>query len=163
MVDGRVWLAANIEQARGVSDAAWKTVADFALLWSLFEAELCDAYADAPKLAKLADRFGGSALGEPMHQAFSFWRNRYVEGTGTNERFNELFKKPTGRNIAEPVLLAANPDDASKLRCILIVVYRLRNNLFHGNKEIRSFNDQKQNLDHGIAVLATIMESAGVH
>lgn len=162
MIDGRAWLTDNIEQARGVSEAAWKTVADFALLWSLFEAELCAAHASPYTLVSIADSLDDRALEEGVNAAFDYWRARYIEGASTNQRFNELFVETGGRTVAESILLADAPDERSKLKCALLIVYRLRNNLFHGTKEIRTFNDQKENLDHGTAVLATVMGWAGV-
>lgn len=160
MVAGRAWLAANVDQAQGVSEDAWKVVSDFSLLWSLFEAKLCDTFADAPKLVGVANGFGGKALDAPMQEAFNYWRGRYVDAAGTNQRFNELFHRPIGRDIAGPILVSAPPDEAAKLRCLLLIVYRLRNNLFHGTKEIRTFNEQKDNLGHGCNVLANVMDWA---
>jgi len=43
----------------------------------------------------------------------------------------------------------------------LIIVYRLRNNLFHGLKEIGALNEQVQNLDVACRVLAIVLLLAG--
>lgn len=44
----------------------------------------------------------------------------------------------------------------------MIIVYRLRNNLFHGLKEIPTLNDQIPNLDMACRALAAILSAYGV-
>jgi len=130
--------------------------------WVLFEAKLCNRHANPNKVVSVADASGGQALDPCMQAALDYWKNRYVQHGATNQRFDELFVEQAGRNVAEPVLIAGAPDERAKLQCLLLIVYRLRNNLFHGNKEIHTFNDQKENLDHATAVLAKVMEWHGV-
>lgn len=42
----------------------------------------------------------------------------------------------------------------------MIVIYRLRNNLFHGLKEIDTLNEQVRNLNEACQVLAAIVEAS---
>ena len=46
---------------------------------------------------------------------------------------------------------------------LMIIVYRLRNNLFHGIKSVHMLNDQVQNLDNASHCLAAILESTRSH
>jgi hypothetical protein len=49
------------------------------------------------------------------------------------------------------------------LFALLMIVYRLRNNLFHGSKQIGNLNNQAENLNMGSKVLTAIMERFNVH
>jgi hypothetical protein len=42
----------------------------------------------------------------------------------------------------------------------MIIVYRLRNNLFHGLKSISTLNDQVTNLDMACRALAAIVKAS---
>jgi hypothetical protein len=50
-------------------------------------------------------------------------------------------------------------DAPSQLLAVLIIVYRLRNNLFHGLKTLWMLNDQIFNLDKASRTLAAIVKA----
>ncbi|OYY86196.1 MAG: hypothetical protein B7Y46_06395 [Acidovorax sp. 28-64-14] len=66
----------------------------------------------------------------------------------------------------ESVLSAdlAPPED--EMLALMIIVYRLRNNLFHGLKSFEMLNEQVKNLDNAsrcIAAVLTVIPSEIVH
>jgi hypothetical protein len=58
------------------------------------------------------------------------------------------------------VLRGEKRDPASQLLAVLIIVYRLRNNLFHGLKKVDGLNDQADNLNMACRTLASVLEAS---
>lgn len=158
MVGGRAWLIAHSQHAGAVTEPAWNTVADFSILWQLFEAKLCDSRARNNKLKAIADSYAGRPFGVSLDEAFAYWKARYTLLGNTTWHFDDLFGGHDGREVVATALLADTPHAATRLEALLLIVLRLRNNLFHGGKEIETFNDQKDNLDHATAVLIQVLE-----
>lgn len=163
MFEARKWLSDHIVAAQGNTDATWEVVAGFALLWFLFEERKCGTNANKKVFEGLAQQFGKGPLTDPMNAAYAFWVNRYCAGGTTNMRFDELFAEPSGKGDTAKVLLDPNAAPNRRFFALLMIVYRLRNNLFHGTKEIRNLIDQTENLDMGSRTLAAVMEHFGVN
>jgi hypothetical protein len=163
MFKARDWLAAQVPAAAGVTDQSWETVAGFALLWSLFEERLCGTEADKDELDNIASQYHAAALTEDMQAAYAYWHARYLTAVDAAARFDELFAWPQGRGDVHDILADANPTLQSQVFAQLMIVYRLRNNLFHGVKKIETFNDQRDNLLFASKVLAAIMEDFNIH
>jgi hypothetical protein len=163
MFEARKWLSDHIEAAKEITDATWEVVAGFALLWFLFEERLCGTDANRKILENIAQAFGKGPLTGPMNAAYAFWSNRYCTGRTTNTRFDELFAEPSGKSDTAAILLDPNAAPERRFFAMLMIVYRLRNNLFHGTKEIRNLNDQVEILGTGSRTLAAVMEHFGVN
>ena len=157
----RDWLTARIKAAKAVSDDSWETVAGFALLWSLFEARLCGEDACQGDFEQLAQNYP-QPLTPEMEAAYAYWVNRYLTGAGAATRFDELFERPSGQADVHAVLSTPNPTLDRKVFALLMIVYRLRNNLFHGVKKIETFNEQRENLQFASDTLEAVMEHFGV-
>ena len=64
----------------------------------------------------------------------------------------------SGRAEVEAVLSEAQTGSAETILALLIIVYRLRNNLFHGEKWSYYFKDQLGNFTHASAILMRTVE-----
>ncbi len=64
--------------------------------------------------------------------------------------------------MVEAVLSGVDEDATSQVAALLIIVYRLRNNLFHGQKWTYKLAGQLQNFTHANAVLIKALEVNGV-
>jgi hypothetical protein len=101
------------------------------------------------------------ALPPVIEAGVRFWRERYVTDTKLNKVFERLaFRPDDRREQVEAVLRGENNDPESQLLAVMIVIYRLRNNLFHGLKQIDTLNDQVPNLTTACQVLAGIVEAS---
>ena len=77
-----------------------------------------------------AERFGAA---EPYADALMHFRQRYVSDGGTNHKFQSLhFRKNDRRELVEAVLLGNDVPPTEMVKALLIIAFRLRNNLFHG-------------------------------
>lgn len=162
MTAAQEWLNAN-EGAYGQLDAAERqAIYDFTFLWSLFEARVVgfDASIPAMALRVTAAAAPGGIDGAPFLEALDFFRNRYF----VNGAFGDLFDglrfqgKNGGRAEVEAALSDKETGGAETLLALLIIVYRLRNNLLHGNKWVLEFKDQLGNFTEASAVLMRAIE-----
>ena len=65
----------------------------------------------------------------------AYFQNRYVDPNGSfTYRFDRLNPKGAERQPIEAMLRGQAQDPTAVLTGLLITVYRLRNNLFHGEK-----------------------------
>lgn len=132
-------------------------------MWNLFEevASVKGPYLQTFK--NLSDKLAqDSRVINGVEAAIRFWRFRYWTGSKFNDRFNDLRFRPNDRrDHVEAVLREQKADTASQLLATMIIVYRLRNNLFHGLKTVDMLNDQAANLDMASKALASILEVSG--
>ncbi len=130
-----------------LNDEDLLSIKDFSLIWNVFEDTVCDnkfsiATAEAQILARqlnLAD----------FQNHLDYFKNRYIEHGATNERFNNLHFRPNDREeFVRQVLLGDITDTYQIVLAITIIIYRFRNNLFHGLKDIRVIDQQRDNFQH---------------
>ena len=76
--------------------------------------------------------------------------------------FDGLEFRPNDREaLVRAVLSGTDIDAHSQLLAVMIIIYRLRNNLFHGLKTISMLNDQVSNLDMACRMLASVVKASG--
>ncbi len=67
--------------------------------------------------------------------AIGYFTKRYFDGVELTSAFQGLhFKSADHKELVENVLQGNTKDEADILSAILIIIYRLRNNFFHGKK-----------------------------
>jgi hypothetical protein len=137
-------------------------IRDFTLLWGLFEGRAMDTEGSQPKLVAAVDRMPvPQPLLPEMAEAIAFWRNRYWELGEPTPAFTALnFRLNPYRALVIEVLSGARDGDADVLKALLLIILRLRNNLFHGVKWQYLLYDQFENFTHANAVLMPAIELA---
>ena len=164
LFDAGPWIVANCPGGYVLKEETLRTVSSFTLMWNLFENTLCGSHADVSALDQVATTIAGANNGLPddIRGALQFWSDRYLKNGQFNYLFKGLnFRKRDRRAHVEAVLSGSATDEHSQVLASLIIVYRLRNNLFHGLKEIGALNEQVQNLDVACRVLAIVLLLAG--
>ena len=90
----------------------------------------------------------------------AYFRQRYVSDGQTNHKFESLhFRRNDRRELVEAVLLGHEATAIEIVKALLIIVFRLRNNLFHGIKWAYEMRDQQRNFENAIAVLTRVLDS----
>ena len=154
----RGWIADNLHAS--LSDDAFEAVCNFTLMWNLFEATLCGRLADRPAIDHLASQIDNAApVPVVLATSLDFWRRRYIEMGKPNHHFDDLKFRPKHRKafVAE-VLLGAKTTASDQFLGILIIIFRLRNNLFHGEKAVHLLDGQITNLQTAAITLAYILQ-----
>lgn len=78
---------------------------------------------------------------------------------GTNHKFQRLnFRRNDRRELVEAVLLEDDVVPGEIAKALLIIAFRLRNNLFHGIKWAYEMRDQQRNFEHATIVLTRILD-----
>ena len=157
------WIDTNSRGGQALARESVDAVSNFTLMWNIFEGAVCGTNAKIPVFEKCANKIGRhSSLPRAIEDGVRFWRQRYVTEGEFNRQFERLWSWPRdSRKHVEAVLRSEKNDPESQLLAVMIVIHRLRNNLFHGRKEINTLNDQVCNLTMACQVLAAIVEASG--
>jgi hypothetical protein len=132
----------------------------FSILWPLCEERCFQTRANPKKIYEFSH--SSSEVGPEVQACYDYFRIRYTQGPKAIERLEALCPGGGGCIKVEgrPALtvkdalqnfFASDPTDVEKLRCVLLVVYRLRNNLYHGTK-LATLSGQEDNFRHALAV-----------
>lgn len=132
----------------------------FTLLWTLFEAQILGSNASVNKITeKLENTDPEIICGGWFAEHLDYFSNRYLDGDITNHRFENLhLRKNDNPDLVRAVLNGKNQDPTYQLIGCLIIVYRFRNNFFHGIKWTYGLRDQLENFTHAACLLRKILE-----
>lgn len=158
------WIAHNTRGGTKLSDEARDAIASFTTMWNFFESALCENRASVAAFVRACERFDPNAVPpatiQALDESLTFWKFRYRMPDGFGHRFENLyFRQNDRRALVESVLEERTTDHKDKLLVLMIIVYRLRNNLFHGLKTLETLNDQVQNLATASRCLAALLEA----
>ena len=120
-------------------------IRDFTLLWNLFES-LCfdDKFANMNKINNIIDSKIDLFEEEKYKNIFDYFYDRYKND---NNKFRKLNLRNSEKELVKKVLNDEYNNKNNKLKFIMAIIYRYRNNLFHGEKEMRYIRFQKENFE----------------
>jgi len=142
------WLQSRVPRFRDLSQVELEAVSDFTLLWSLFEARVLDQRASASSISEAVDRWGleGALADDPYDDVFAYFQQRYFVNGHFTAHFAALRLRANDR---EPQVRAAldgtDVSSIARASAVFVIVYRFRNNLFHGGKWDYGLADQLDN------------------
>ncbi len=159
MFNIEVWLESRAHGYNSLSENARRSIKDFALLWSLFEANFCDTRWDRNIVQKNCDTLANEnfAASNELDNIFSYFQKRYIAGGKTNKAFAALKLAKKDSSLVESLLLKTSPTVSEKIIAVLTIIYRFRNNYFHGTKWAYSFDGQEENFRLSNEFLAIII------
>jgi hypothetical protein len=119
-------------------------IKNFTLLWSIYENLFFNNNFSIRQLENEIIR--RNIRFRDYEEIFEYFRNRYIENGNIGPRFQFLNLRHNDReDFVRLVLLGQIQDDNSKILAIGIIVFRFRNNLFHGLKDVSLLNGQISN------------------
>jgi len=131
-------------------------IRDFVLLWNLFESLCFDKFVDMNKINRLIDT-KIDLFDETQYQdIFDYFYNRYKNDVS---KFNALKLRNSDKILVKKVLNDEYEDKNNKLKFIMAIIYRYRNNLFHGEKDMRYIRLQKENFGNTNKFLMYFIEN----
>ena len=159
----------NLQRVPGYGELApteKELIKVFAVLWPLFEERCCGRNANKNSLKAFSARV--KAGDREVNDAFHYFFDRYKVGPDANNLFHVLCSgrmqddenqgAEIKRCLQKVLVRTASPED--RLLAVLLVVYRLRNNLLHGNK-YEQLARQTANFEHALSVLNWCVEKHG--
>ena len=131
------WLSLRAPGFVELSEDEKNVIVDFSFLWSLFESTKLNGNCNVKTIRDYVVSLGqnGQLQALVFEPYLEYLKNRYYINGDVTEYFNGLHLNRSGNPVE--VITALSNEDASKEEQVigcLIILYRLRNNLFHGEK-----------------------------
>ncbi len=158
------WLEARAPGFRDLPDPDRRAIFDFSFLWSLFEAQIMGNFARPDRIREKVDAWSaaGSLNAELYDVELAYFRNRYFAEDALTYHFAFLELRPSDHpDLVQAVIDGTNNDPRDRMLALLMIVWRLRNNLFHGAKWAYQLRDQRDNFTHANSVLMRLLERHG--
>lgn len=148
MADAIEWLRPKIANFGSLTQDDVKAITDFALIWSFFEGIALDNHANCREICKNVDSWVCRNVEyDFMRPALQYFKDRYYkEGRLTDNYYGLNLKGGDWIDIVQGVMTGHYSDNSTSLKACLIIVYRYRNNLFHGVKWNSNVIDQIRGL-----------------
>ena len=147
-----------------LSDEVKQEISSFTWLWSSFEGKHCGTIAAERNLSNFASRdlVSNMIATEHVVGAWDHFKDRYLTGADAQNRLDHLMGNipNRGQTIRQAIStgLGDNANDSEKSIALVLIVYRFRNNLFHGQKGRNGFVDQLGNFQHANTLLRLWIE-----
>lgn len=153
------WIQGYINKRIDISSL--DNIRNFSLFWNVFESTVCRNQANANSICSKVDELVNKRNFnfQDYRESYDYFKNRYTTSGKVNYEFNSLgFKRPDKKELVQEVLESDNPSKQNIIKALLIIVYRLRNNLFHGKKSMKALNSQIDNFKITNKLLAMVIE-----
>jgi hypothetical protein len=158
------WLSARAPGFQALPDQDRAAIVDFTFLWSLFEAQVMGNFAGADLIGAKVDewRAAGTLYADQYDGELGYFRQRYFADGEFTHHFPHLNLRAADQpGLVRCVLDGSNNDPRDRLLAVLMIVWRFRNNLFHGGKWAYQLQGQLSNFAHANAVLMRLLEQHG--
>jgi hypothetical protein len=158
------WLAARAPGFQALPEEDCAAIFSFTFLWSLFEAQVMDNFARVGLICAKADewRDAGTLDADQYSIELAYFRNRYFSNGTFTHHFMYLRLRPADQlDLVQSVLDGSNNNPRDQLVTVLMIVWRFRNNLFHGEKWSYQLQGQLENFTHANSVLMRLIERHG--
>jgi hypothetical protein len=136
-------------------------IRDFLFLWSFYEGTALNTSGGAAAIVADVNRLkeAGKLNLDSIAAPIEYFLSRYFNGNGLTYAYSMLHLRQNDMpHLVEAVLRKQSQDVAQILSAILIIVLRLRNNLFHGEKWAYGIKDQLNNFRNANAILMAVMD-----
>ena len=136
-------------------------ITHFTFLWTMFEARVLGTRASANTILVASRRWAGKGLlsADTFGHEVAYFRHRYVVDGNFTSHFTHLhFRRHEARALVKKVLAGEDMEPEKISAAVLIIVYRLRNNLFHGVKWSYGLQGQLENFTQATAALMRAIE-----
>ncbi|SCW71995.1 hypothetical protein [Mucilaginibacter sp. NFR10] len=133
-----------------------ESIKDFSLIWNIFERIVCGMRftINTAEVSLNQNQFQQAEF----QACYDYFRNRYTGDAVALNRFDHLNFRPNDRRAyVRQVLEDPASSIADIVLALTIIVYRLRNNLFHGEKDMRFIEGQVDNFEQANAFLKTLL------
>ena len=131
---------------------------EFAVIWNILEKKKMRNHASIFDVSDFIDGLQNINVTE----IFEYFKNRYTNNHNHLNLFETLWwrrSKRTQKDETHRILILENPIDKDKIKAVLYIIFRLRNNLFHGEKSILTIDQQRETFNLVNSFLLDIVET----
>ena len=146
----------NLYLGTDIDSSEYVEARNFLFIWGLFESrffprknsfQFANVLSNTSKFTNI-----NTAL---LDRVFAFLTNRYMNNNGF---FNALKLSKKQKSFVSQTLSEANCPPVDKVAATIFIIYRYRNNLFHGNKDILSIPSKKEIFEYANDFLLSCLE-----
>lgn len=159
--DAIEWINRFFQGAANLNFDQLRPILCFSLIWNLFETKACRRQANKDSIRRSVDYADESGrLRREKYQTYlDFFRNRYLENGTIETAFNRLMMTDhTSQSAVRRALIGETHDLNNIVYALLLIALRIRNNLFHGNKDVETLPRQTELFVVVNSLLATYLE-----
>lgn len=160
-MDANLWFEEKSAGFRELGEPERNAILLFVLIWSFFEFKVLKSKGSAKSIRDKVRQWEDNSLltDKLFDQELTYFRGRYFAGGAFTEHFDGLkFKMNDQPELVKRVLKNESASLAEKSVTTLMIVYRFRNNFFHGEKWAYEIREQLENFSHANAVLIQAIE-----
>lgn len=140
-------------------------VRNFVFMWNIFETFACNKYANIPAIEQAVEQIDSkqpilAVTFEPYVIYFStryFNPNGYTTYSIEGLNFRAGATDQAAKAKVEAVLNRQETTPKEILKALLFILYRFRNNLFHGNKQVVTLDGQITNFIAANGILKDVL------
>lgn len=158
------WLRQKAPGFRRLSEDEQKAIADFSLLWSLFESRVLNTKGSVTNICNTIQAWydAGTLHVATFDKELAYFRDRYYANGAFTYHFDHLhFRKPDREALVRAVIEGNDNDPRNRVATVLIIIFRYRNNLFHGVKWEYQLAGQLDNFTTANSALMKVLEQHG--
>ena len=154
------WLSKKAPAFGELSEQEKMAIMDFALLWCFFESCCLRNNANMKQIREYVKNLPDVAVIALEVEEISFYfKARYTENGEYSYRYDHLHLEKSGNppEVAKMLLGGAAGCREVLIGC-LAILYRYRNNLFHGEKWMYEIQEQQNNFERATSLLRWLMD-----
>ena len=151
--DETAWLNGFLAGGGNLQAEGMDRIRNFVFLWNIFEDIAMGKKAEIGRLSAFAEQIN-------VHIPFdiadftdyiNYFSNRYFNANGDKTysieglKFRDNANDQTAKSLVEAVLSHQQQNPVEIMKAMLFIVYRFRNNLFHGEKQLVNIEGQVDN------------------
>lgn len=163
-MDIEAWLEQRTPDFHLLSREERDAIKSFLLLWIFYEGRVLNRSGSAGAIVSAVQYLedNGALNLQPFAPAIEHFRNRYFDGAELTDAFRGLHLRQNDHpDLVKSAMRGQLLVDRDVLSAILIIVFRLRNNLIHGVKTEYGIRGQLENFRNASLVLMAAMELHG--
>lgn len=159
------WLKTN-RYYDSIDESKLENIFYFTFVWNIFEKECCNKKAKIGSHPRnIASNLQTHLSEDVINHIYTYFRDRYVINETVNDIFNSFDFSSHGqvyKTFVEEKLLNTESSHQDKIQALLYIAFRLRNNLYHGEKEVKKLYEQNENFRQiNILLMAIIDKKVG--
>lgn len=158
------WLRVKAFGFNHLSNEEVNAISNFSLLWSLFEARILNTEGSTSAICDVVDAWqnAGTLDAQFLAPEIAYFRQRYFANGALTDHFGHLHLRKNDQGaLVRAVIDGSKNNPRDCVAAILIIVFRYRNNLFHGVKWQYNLADQLGNFTAANAVLMKVLDGYG--
>ncbi|MCE5210300.1 MAG: PAS domain-containing protein [Deltaproteobacteria bacterium] len=155
------WLSEKVPEFGALPDCDKEAIQDFSILWSFFEGTKLNNEVHIDKIIKYVEslKYNGSLYQFNIASYIRYLRSRYVADGEFTEFYRDLKIAPdaTGVEYVGKMLKGSSNSIEDELIGCLVIIYFLKNNLFHGDKWQHQLQGQYDNFKRANKLLMELI------